>query len=115
MVPLNMVNDNNKLVYDGKTYTLTNNQLLNGNTISAKTIYNKQVGNFVENELDVEGWAGKDEVHRAYSLVQNGLTDGHATYGSLDNHIKEEIIKQLKLVPDSEKKVDNYRSYSYRR
>ena len=32
MVPLNMVNDNNKLVYDGKTYTLTNNQLLNGNT-----------------------------------------------------------------------------------
>ena len=105
MVPLNMVNDNNKLVYDGKTYTLTNNQLLNGKIPSAKTIYNKQVGNFVLKELEVEGWAGKDEVHRAYSIVQNGLTDGHATYAALDNHIKEKIIKELKLVPDADKKV----------
>ena len=105
MVPLNMVNDNNKLVYDGKTYTLTNNQLLNDKIPSAKTIYNKQVGNFVLKELEVEGWAGKDEVHRAYSIVQNGLTDGHATYAALDNHIKEKIIKELKLVPDADKKV----------
>ena len=105
MVPLNMVNDNNKLVYNGKTYTLTNNQLLNDKIPSAKTIYNKQVGNFVLKELEVEGWAGKDEVHRAYSIVQNGLTDGHATYAALDNHIKEKIIKELKLVPDADKKV----------
>ena len=105
MVPLNMVNDNNKLVSNGKTYTLTNNQLLNDKIPSAKTIYNKQVGNFVLKELEVEGWAGKDEVHRAYSIVQNGLTDGHATYAALDNHIKEKIIKELKLVPDADKKV----------
>jgi len=104
MVPLNMVNDNNKLVYDGKVYTLTNNQLLNGEVTSAKTIYNKIVGNFVTNIVEDEGWASDDEVHRAYSGVQNGLTDGHAKYAALDNHIKEKIIKDLKLVPDSEKK-----------
>ena len=106
MVPLNMVNDNNKLVYDGKTYTLSNNQLLNDSILSAKTIYNTEVGAFVaKSDFGIEGWAGKDEVHRAFSLVQNGLTDGHAKYGNLDNHIKEEIIKQLKLVPDTDKKV----------
>ena len=104
MVPLAMVNDNNKLVYDGKVYTLTNNQLLNGETASAKTIYNKIVGDFVTNLVKDEGWAGEDEVHRAYSGVQNGLTDGHAKYAGLDNYIKEKIIKELKLVPDSDKK-----------
>ena len=104
MVPLAMVNDNNKLVYDGKVYTLTNNQLLNGETASAKTIYNKIVGDFVTNLVKDEGWAGEDEVHRAYSGVQNGLTDGHAKYAGLDNYIKEQIIKELKLVPDSDKK-----------
>ena len=104
MVPLAMVNDNNKLVYDGKVYTLTNNQLLNGEAASAKTIYNKIVGDFVTNLVKDEGWAGEDEVHRAYSGVQNGLTDGHAKYAGLDNYIKEKIIKELKLVPDSDKK-----------
>ena len=104
MVPLAMVNDNNKLVYDGKVYTLTNNQLLNGETASAKTIYNKIVGDFVTNLVKDEGWASEDEVHRAYSGVQNGLTDGHAKYAGLDNYIKEKIIKELKLVPDSDKK-----------
>ena len=104
MVPLAMVNDNNKLVYDGKVYTLTNNQLLNGEAASAKTIYNKIVGDFVTNLVKDEGWAGEDEVHRAYSGVQNGLTDGHAKYAGLDNYIKEQIIKELKLVPDSDKK-----------
>ena len=104
MVPLAMVNDNNKLVYDGKVYTLTNNQLLNGETASAKTIYNKIVGDFVTNLVKDEGWAGEDEVHRAYSGVQNGLTDGHDKYVGLDNYIKEQIIKELKLVPDSDKK-----------
>ena len=104
MVPLAMVNDNNKLVYDGKVYTLTNNQLLNGEAASAKTIYNKIVGDFVTNLVKDEGWASEDEVHRAYSGVQNGLTDGHAKYAGLDNYIKEKIIKELKLVPDSDKK-----------
>ena len=104
MVPLAMVNDNNKLVYDGKVYTLTNNQLLNGEAASAKTIYNKIVGDFVTNLVKDEGWAGEDEVHRAYSGVQNGLTDGHDKYVGLDNYIKEQIIKELKLVPDSDKK-----------
>ena len=104
MVPLAMVNDNNKLVYDGKVYTLTNNQLLNGETASAKTIYNKIVGDFVTNLVKDEGWASEDEVHRAYSGVQNGLTDGHDKYVGLDNYIKEQIIKELKLVPDSDKK-----------
>jgi len=106
MVPLNMVNDNNKLVYDGKTYTLSNNQLLNDSILSAKTIYNTEVGAFVaKSDFGIEGWAGKDEVHRAYSRVQNGLTIGTATYAKLDNHIKEKIIKELKLVPDADKKV----------
>ena len=104
MVPLAMVNDNNKLVYDGKVYTLTNNQLLNGEAASAKTIYNKIVGDFVTNLVKDEGWASEDEVHRAYSGVQNGLTDGHDKYVGLDNYIKEQIIKELKLVPDSDKK-----------
>ena len=105
MVPLAMVNDNNKLVYDGKTYTLTNNQLLNGETASAKTIYNNMVGGFVKNLVKGEGYASEDEVHRAYASVQNGLTDGHGKYITLDNAIKEKIIKGLKLVPDADKKV----------
>jgi len=116
MLPTSVVNGDNKFTVNGKTYTLSNQEMLSGEITtkivngqevrtktknSAKEIYDNIVKSYVEGELKVDGsgfYKSQDEVQRAYQLIQDGLTEGTISTSGLSKYIKEQLVKNYNLV-----------------
>ena len=116
MLPTSIVNGDNKFTVNGKTYTISNNEMYNGKFTteivngkevrtktnnSAKEIYDNIVKSYVEGELKVDGsgfYKSQDEVQRAYQLIQDGLTEGTISTSGLSKYIKEQLVKNYNLV-----------------
>jgi len=116
MLPTSIVNGDNKFTVNGKTYTLSNQEMLSGKVTteivngqevrtktknSAKEIYDNIVKSYVEGELKVDGsgfYKSQDEVQRAYQLIQDGLTEGTISTSGLSKYIKEQLVENYNLV-----------------
>ena len=116
MLPTSIVNGDNKFTVNGKTYTLSNQEMYNGKFTteivngqevrtktknSAKKIYDNIVKSYVEGELKIDGsgfYKGQDEVQRAYQLIQDGLTEGNTLTSGLSKYIKEQLVENYNLV-----------------
>ena len=116
MLPTSIVNGDNKFTVNGKTYTLSNQEMLSGKFTtaivngqevrtktenSAKEIYNNIVKSYVKGELKIDGsgfYKGQDEVQRAYQLIQDGLTEGTISTSGLSKYIKEQLVGKYNLV-----------------
>ena len=116
MLPTSIVNGDNKFTVNGKTYTISNNEMYNGKFTteivdgkevrtktnnSAKEIYDNIVKSYVEGELKIDGsgfYKSQDEVQRAYQLIQDGLTEGNTLTSGLSKYIKEQLVENYNLV-----------------